>query len=159
MKFSRHKNIRYFFVGLLTLLLMFISVIPALAEYITVTLSNGAGGAAQTYGSAGACPQGAGQATGNNFTSAPTSIYSLSSRIREWSTKDYNHILNEIESYRYWNTNSGTATVPWVGCNYVYVTTRHGWIPNPGAASTTRYTSASGNSSSATCWNGNASCH
>lgn len=159
MKLSFNKHIRYVCIIVMTLVLMSMSVIPALAEYITVTLSNGAGGAAQTYGSAGSCPAGSGSATGNSFTSAPISIYYLSSRIREWSSYDYVHVLNDIESYRYWNTNSGNAIVPWVGCNYIYVTTKHGWIPNPGAASTTKYTSASGTSSSATCWNGNASCH
>lgn len=153
------KRMRPFFVILMISALFLASVVPALAEYITVTLSNGAGGAAITSGSPGSCTQGGGNATSSNFTTAPSSIYYLDTWSREWSTHDYNHIINEFESYRYWNTNSGGVTVPWPDCSYIYVTARHAWIPYPGAASTVKYTSGRGTSSSATCWRGNSSCH
>jgi hypothetical protein len=144
----RWKNVlRFGLIALAVVVSLQVLVSLALAEYhSSVPLSDGSTGFSQTYGSPG------GNATGYNGTSS--SKYYLDSWIREMSTYDYIHVIDQKETWAYWTTNSGSVTVAFPDLYYIYVTTKHAWIPYPGASTTTDYTSGRGTSSSAYCWNG-----
>lgn len=126
----------------------------ASAESKLINLWNGIQGHAETFGQVGSCPQSAGVAY--SYTNSTSSIYWQQVWARQWSTQDGIHLLMQRNSSNFYSQSSGTVNTTWSGCYYNYNTARHVWqgASGPTGIRKQTFTSPSGTSSSATCWNG-----
>jgi hypothetical protein len=127
---------------------------PATAEYKNgIRITSWITGDAYTYGDPGQSCGGAG-GTAYSYQTSSSSIYQNQVWLREWSTYDYIHLINEMRDLKYNNTVAGTVYTPWTNCSYIYVTSWHAYLYSTSSPWVYAYTSGRGTSSSSYCWNG-----
>jgi hypothetical protein len=145
------KRFRLIVAAILVMLSLIALAQSALAEYIDgVPIWNGITGMANTFGTRGVgCPS---SGVAYSYTHSTDNIYYQEVYLKEISTFDYTHVINSSLNWRYYQSATPQVSVPWDGCNYIYVVSRHIWrsAPNNGP---TRYTSGDGTKSNFQSWN------
>jgi hypothetical protein len=155
-KSSRKIGVPHVLLMVLVLALLFeLLTNPALAEYKSgIRITSWITGSANTYGDPGQTCQGGSGGTAYSYQTSSSVIYKNQVWLREWSTKDYIHLLNQMSDLRYYNTVAGTVYTPWNNCSWEYVTSWHAYLYSISSSWVYAYTSGRGTSSSTYCWNG-----
>lgn len=151
---SRLSLIKRFGFGVLALVSAFALFHVAFAENKNVTLWSGITGTGDTFGTQGQC--GGYGGTARSYTSASANVYYMQTYSKLYSTQDGVHLLNSDIKSAFNTYSTAQALVPWPDCYYNYQTTRHVWQSASGTAGIKKnaFTSATGFSSTAKCWNG-----
>ncbi len=152
------KNARARWIGSIMVvvsILFGLVITPASAEYISgIPITSWITGDANTYGDPGQTCGGGFGGTAYSYQTSSSPIYENQVWLRQWSTYDYIHLLNQMRDLRYNNTVAGTVSTPWDNCPYEYVTSWHAYLYSTSSSWVYAYTSGRGSSSTSYCWNG-----
>lgn len=145
------KRVAIGFVLFCTLML-YVNV--AFAETRYLSLWSGIIGSGHTTGEPGQCGGIAG--TTRSMSSASSNVYYMETYSKLYSTAGSIHLLNRDIKGAFNTKATAEARVPWPDCYYNYQTTRHSWQSAFGTSGIRKniFSSATGNSSTAQCWNG-----
>lgn len=141
-------------IGLILLRTTILATNVAYAEIKYISLWSGITGTGHTWGQSGQC--GGIGGTASSLTSATANVYYLQTYSKLYSTAGGVHLLNYSVKPAFNTYATAQAAVPWPDCPYNYQTTRHAWQSASGTSGIKKnsFTSATGLTSSATCWNG-----
>ncbi len=152
--FSHPSYVKRIGLGVVVFCIVIATIRVASAENKSVTLWSGIAGTGNTFGTPGECGLYGG--TTRSYTSTSANVYYMQTYSKRYSTRDGVHLLNQDIKSAFNTYSTAQALVPWPDCYYNYQTTRHVWQSASGTSGIRKnaYTSATGFSSSAKCWNG-----